>query len=83
MKNPFLRTADLLGSRKLKMIEVARKWKPVARTDRPDTRDFPILIWRSEGDEGWEVWQNDRQTDNESAKTGEPFVWFSLPKEPT
>jgi len=81
MKNPFLKAAELLGSRKPKMIDKAMQWKPVARTDRPNAQDFPILIWQSGSDEGWEVWQDDRQAENEWAKTDKPFVWFSLPKE--
>ena len=81
MKNPFLKAAQLLGSAKPKMIEKAEKWKPSARTDRPSAHDFPILIWRSGSDEGWEVWQNDRQAGIERTKADKPFVWFSLPKE--
>jgi len=81
MKNPFLKGADPLGSRRSKMAEIVRKWKPVGRSDRPDRRDFPILIWRSAG-KGWEIWQNDRQADAEWTKTDRPVVWISLPKEP-
>lgn len=78
MKNPFLKAAKLFGSSEPPMIRSARKWKPVARDDAPEPRDFPILLWRQGSAEGWEIW---RSPEKDLQTSEAPFVWFSLPKE--